>query len=56
MAGTVDLPPLPNKPSRHAKGKICVFSVEGEESDKDTEFYFEAGGSNFGRTKAEGSV
>jgi hypothetical protein len=51
MPGTVGLPAIPNKFSRHAQGEICVFSMDG-----DTEFYFEAGGSSFGRTKAEGSM
>lgn len=56
MPGTVGLPPIPNMPSRHAQGEICFFIMDGELSDKGTEMYFEADGSNFGRTKAEGSV
>jgi len=56
MAETVGLSPIPNMPSRHSQGKICDFSMEGEPSDKGTEFYSEACGSNFGRTKAEGSM
>ena len=51
MAGTVGLPAIPNMLSRHSQWEIWGFSMEGN-----TEFYFEAGGSSFGRTKAEGSM